>query len=942
MALSMSSAESASLMALEREAAVLADSEPEKAAQLLGDLLERRPQRLGALRILARLLMKQARYSEAIPHWIRIAEAAPSDVEPHVALGRAYKKMNRTYDAIACLRTALQRAPDHGEAAKLHFKVVDDEIARIADRIGACDMQELHDEIVSLEQVLGADPRLDRLKSLAESGTAEAVAPSYRKRLSHFRAPAKPRDADSDSSEERLSNILSKIAGQSENVSSGILVETAVGIVRECPWLAGKLAQFHIARNDLGSALDVYYRLDEFKTDASTWMEAAELAAAHEQPAAVAEFCRKSLAADGSTANRSELSDLLAHNRQYDAAIEIWRSSAGFPGGLRARLGVIRVLDHAHRDTLLIDEGLAVLSDFSPFEEANETERGYLVEIVRRLRTAVERSGSGHGLERPWLIVPDPDSAGAMVNWILGIFALCRRDRDAAVERFICAKQKRHRESVPVDFDAEIAMVHARFHDFGEARAAARDLPLEVRAARAYRNRLYLIDKVAEFCGTERELFYPECLIDVVLAEIGSCQPNYDCRNGHLLTVTSSLRQGGSERQTVTVVNRMGADRRVKRNILAVRSAGTAEAGFFLDALHNMPVELVHYGADWQRRSSVAEQLPQLAGLDRLVGAIDLLPHNLREEIIRLCALIFSERPQAVHLRQDLFAGALACAIAGVPRFIIHRGSLSPDLWEHDKFQASVHLRPMRHTYRRLLERNNFLIVNNSSAGCATDARWLDWTNAGRLKVVYNAVEFETLGSGDTLPEQLKQELGIDPDGLVVGGVFRLESVKRPMLWMEVAALTASAVPDTHFVILGDGSMAEPMREFARDRGLLNRLHMPGRIADVGRWFRMMDVNLLTSEREGLPNVLIEGQHFGVPAVSADVGGANETVLPEVTGRLVAADADAGAYAAAVIDVLRDRRWRNAARQHGPAFVHSRFSAPRAVNDVLAHLGFEP
>ena len=41
---------------------------------------------------------------------------------------------------------------------------------------------------------------------------------------------------------------------------------------------------------------------------------------------------------------------------------------------------------------------------------------------------------------------------------------------------------------------------------------------------------------------------------------------------------------------------------------------------------------------------------------------------------------------------------------------------------------------------------------------------------------------------------------------------------------------------------------------------------------------------LLTSRIEGLPNVIIEAQGFGLPVVSTDAGGAEEVIVPDISG----------------------------------------------------------
>jgi glycosyltransferase involved in cell wall biosynthesis len=294
-----------------------------------------------------------------------------------------------------------------------------------------------------------------------------------------------------------------------------------------------------------------------------------------------------------------------------------------------------------------------------------------------------------------------------------------------------------------------------------------------------------------------------------------------------------------------------------------------------------------------------------------------------------------------VHLRQDLYAAGVACALAGVPNFVVHRGSLSPNLWGHDPLQTELVLRPMRHAYRHLLDWPGFLIVNNSVAGAETDREWTAWPDLSRFRVIHNAVEFDKL---DRLApaDDPRAKFAIPRDAFLIGGVFRVEAVKRPMLWIEAAAKVAAVLDNAHFVILGDGAMAGDVRAFAQRHGFAGRLHMPGFVSNVGSWFRTIDLNLLTSEREGLPNVLVEGQHFGVPVLSADVGGAFETLEAGVTGRLLPVSAGAQAYADAILDIFADKMWRERARQSAPAFVHERFGIARAVDELLDCLDIEP
>jgi glycosyltransferase involved in cell wall biosynthesis len=283
---------------------------------------------------------------------------------------------------------------------------------------------------------------------------------------------------------------------------------------------------------------------------------------------------------------------------------------------------------------------------------------------------------------------------------------------------------------------------------------------------------------------------------------------------------------------------------------------------------------------------------------------------------------------------------AVACLLCGVPRFFLHRGSLSPDYWQFTDYQWHTHFRPMQFLYRYLAERPGFFFLNNSQVGCETDANWIGVPRDDRFRVLYNAVQFESLGENLGPNIELRRQAGIPDTAPVVGGSFRIVPVKRPRLWMETVRLVLAAIPDAHFLIIGGGEMTDEVIEYAKKHGFAARFHLPGRVADVGAWYRVMDVMLLTSEREGIPNAIIESQHFGVPVVATDVGGISEAIDEGKTGYAVR-DATPENFAARLISILSDAAWREAARTAAPAFVHERFSLRHVLDQLQRYYGWD-
>jgi glycosyltransferase involved in cell wall biosynthesis len=252
----------------------------------------------------------------------------------------------------------------------------------------------------------------------------------------------------------------------------------------------------------------------------------------------------------------------------------------------------------------------------------------------------------------------------------------------------------------------------------------------------------------------------------------------------------------------------------------------------------------------------------------------------------------------------------------------------------------ALHQPFMRPIYRLLATRPNVVFLNNSEAGARDYADWLG-VAPQRIRVVRNGFDFggfpDTV-AGARLGGDYRQRHGIAADALVIGTVMRLSEEKRPGLWVEVAKRVARAVPESAFMMVGDGPLRRELEQAVADAGLTDRFRFTGHERQVVAALASMNAFLLTSRAEGLPNVLVEAQAMGVPVVTADVGGARETLDDGMTGWLIDSD-DPDAFAGTIVALLRDAEWRAAAAAAGRALARERFGQGRMIDETLAIYG---
>jgi glycosyltransferase involved in cell wall biosynthesis len=205
--------------------------------------------------------------------------------------------------------------------------------------------------------------------------------------------------------------------------------------------------------------------------------------------------------------------------------------------------------------------------------------------------------------------------------------------------------------------------------------------------------------------------------------------------------------------------------------------------------------------------------------------------------------------------------------------------------------KSELHIRKRPHIgqcLEYLLQDKRVLLSANSEAGRLSYADWID-IPANQISVIHNGVDFEYLEEQrkKEIFEERFEKLGIKDGHKIIGGLFRLEPGKRVGVWLDTFEIALQEDERIRGIIVGGGRLSDTVSEWINNRGLEKRVSLIGPVSDVASWLEIMDVFLFTSVSEGLPNVIIEAQGFGVPVVSTDVGGVSEIVEDGVTGLVV-------------------------------------------------------
>ena len=182
---------------------------------------------------------------------------------------------------------------------------------------------------------------------------------------------------------------------------------------------------------------------------------------------------------------------------------------------------------------------------------------------------------------------------------------------------------------------------------------------------------------------------------------------------------------------------------------------------------------------------------------------------------------------------------------AGVPIRIAHSHSTSKEKeWK-------------KNILKMILRSFSKLYANNYFACTEYAGKWLfgkKVVERKELNVINNAIDLKKFEFNENIREDLRKELGIKEDTLIIGHVGRFMKQKNHEFLIDVFEKAIKQDDNIYLILVGQGPLEDKIKEMAKEKGIEDKILFLGQRNDVNKLYQAMDIFVLPSLYEGLRN----------------------------------------------------------------------------------------
>lgn len=140
----------------------------------------------------------------------------------------------------------------------------------------------------------------------------------------------------------------------------------------------------------------------------------------------------------------------------------------------------------------------------------------------------------------------------------------------------------------------------------------------------------------------------------------------------------------------------------------------------------------------------------------------------------------------------------------------------------------------------------------------------------GEVLLLNNGLDLNLYRFSESERQRIRAELGISETQAVFGNIGRFTSEKNHRFLLEIFKSILEKSSDSKLLLVGSGPLEEETRQRAKELGIYENVIFTGVRSDIPSVLSAIDVIIMPSFYEGMPNAIIEAQATGLPCLISD------------------------------------------------------------------------
>ena len=206
--------------------------------------------------------------------------------------------------------------------------------------------------------------------------------------------------------------------------------------------------------------------------------------------------------------------------------------------------------------------------------------------------------------------------------------------------------------------------------------------------------------------------------------------------------------------------------------------------------------------------------------------------------------------------------------------------------------------------------------------------------------VINNGIDHKKFAPANNY-KNVRKELGINPDAILVLFIARFTMHKQPLMLIRAFAKAVKQLPQLKLLMVGDGNEKQKALELVKLLGIEDSVCFQPFRQDVPDVLAAADIFVLPSLWEGLPIALLEAMAMGKAVIGTRVDGTSEVIQHNVNGLLIEVNDMPEKLTECLVLLGTNESLRNKIREKAIETVQSRFNAScmtRQIENVYKEL----